>query len=92
MKDQLIYDEQRSEEVVPEQRSMSQEVDIPKAIGEDNGNFYEQQLPDARMHQRISFIKSGIRLLGYVLLPFDIVAATIFLFISEVVGILEELV
>jgi len=25
----------------------------------------EQQLPDARKHQIISFIKSGIRILGY---------------------------
>ena len=55
-------------------------------------DFDKQQLPDARKHQIISFIKSGIRILGYVLLPFDIVAATVVLVISEVVGILEELV
>tara|TARA_R110000744_G_scaffold19900_11_gene52347 strand:+ start:209 stop:373 length:165 start_codon:yes stop_codon:yes gene_type:complete len=52
----------------------------------------KQELPDAKKHQRISFIKSGIRILGYVLLPFDMVAATIILIISEVIGIFEELV
>tara|TARA_R110000796_G_scaffold36463_1_gene92851 strand:- start:277 stop:444 length:168 start_codon:yes stop_codon:yes gene_type:complete len=52
----------------------------------------KQQLPDARKHQIISFIKSGIRIVGYVLIPFSLVSATIVLILSEVVGILEELV
>ena len=52
----------------------------------------KQELPDARLHQIVSFIKSGIRLLGYVLLPIEVVGATIILVISEVIGILEELV
>jgi hypothetical protein len=50
------------------------------------------QYPDARKHQIISFIKSGIRILGYILLPFNLVASVIFLILSEVVGIIEELV
>jgi hypothetical protein len=69
-----------------DQRTMSQAVSGSTAIAN------EQQLPDARKHQIISFIKSGVRLFGYVLLPFDIVAATVILFMSEVIGILEELV
>ena len=52
----------------------------------------KQQLPDARKHQQISFVKSGIRILGYALIPFSLVWATIILVLSEVVGILEELV
>tara|TARA_R110001599_G_scaffold281560_2_gene483330 strand:+ start:740 stop:937 length:198 start_codon:yes stop_codon:yes gene_type:complete len=52
----------------------------------------KQQLPDARKHQIISFIKSGIRIIGYALLPFNLVASVIFLILSEVVGIIEELV
>jgi len=52
----------------------------------------EQKLPDARNHQMISFIKSGIRLLGYVFLPFDLTIAMGVLFFSEIVGIIEELV
>jgi len=52
----------------------------------------QQQLPDARKHQIISFIKSGIRILGYALLPFNLVASVIFLILSEIVGIIEELV
>ena len=52
----------------------------------------KQQLPDARKHQIISFIKSGIRIIGYALLPFNLVASVIFLILSEIVGIIEELV
>tara|TARA_R110001592_G_scaffold96816_2_gene277692 strand:- start:199 stop:396 length:198 start_codon:yes stop_codon:yes gene_type:complete len=52
----------------------------------------KQQLPDARKHQIISFIKSGIRIVGYALLPFNLVMSVIFLILSEVVGIIEELV
>ena len=48
--------------------------------------------PDAKKHQIISFIKSGIRILGYALLPFHLVASVIFLILSEIVGVIEELV
>lgn len=41
-------------------------------------------------HQTISFIKSGIRLLGYTLIPFNLVAAAAILFVSEVLGVVEE--
>ena len=48
--------------------------------------------PDAKKHQIISFIKSVIRILGYALLPFNLVMSVIFLILSEMVGIIEELV
>lgn len=48
--------------------------------------------PDARKHQVVSFVKSGIRILGYVLIPFNLILAAIVLVISEGVGIYEELV
>ena len=51
-----------------------------------------QQLPDAKKHQQISFIKSGIRIIGYACIPFSIFWATTFLILSEVVGIIEEMV
>ena len=51
-----------------------------------------QHHPDARKHQIISFIKSGIRIIGYALIPFSLIYATFVLIFSEVVGILEELV
>ena len=50
------------------------------------------KLPDPKLHQQISFIKSGIRILGYGLIPFSLIWATIILILSEVVGIVEELV
>ena len=58
-------------------------------------NFTEdtkQQLPDAKKHQQISFVKSGIRILGYGFLPFNIGVAVTLLIVSEAVGIIEELV
>ena len=51
-----------------------------------------KEYPDAKKHQLVSFIKSGIRILGYILIPFDLVWAAGLLVISEVVGIIEELV
>ena len=50
------------------------------------------KLPDPKLHQQVSFIKSGIRILGYGLIPFSLVWATIILILSEVMGIVEELV
>lgn len=41
-------------------------------------------------HQNISYIKSAIRILGYFLLPIDLVSATIVLIISEIIGVYEE--
>ena len=48
--------------------------------------------PDARKHQIVSFIKSGIRILGYCFIPFNLVTSAILLILSEIVGIIEELV
>ena len=50
------------------------------------------QMPDQKWHRRISFIKSGIRIIGYGFIPFNLVTATILLVVSEAVGIIEELV
>ena len=51
-----------------------------------------QKIPDPKLHQRISFIKSGIRIAGYVFLPFNLEIAAGVLILSEVIGIIEELV
>ena len=48
--------------------------------------------PDPKLHQQISFIKSGLRIAGYIAIPFTIEIAVVLLVISEVVGIIEELV
>jgi len=50
------------------------------------------KLPDPKLHQIISFVKSGIRILGYIFIPFNIGVAVTLLVVSEVVGIIEELV
>ena len=51
-----------------------------------------EKLPDTRKHQIVSVIKSGIRILGYIVLPFDILVSASLLVFSEAVGIYEELV
>lgn len=48
--------------------------------------------PDPKSHQRISFLKSAVRITGYVALPFGIGLATVILVISELIGVFEELV
>ena len=49
-------------------------------------------MPNQKWHQIVSFIKSGIRIIGYILIPFDLVIAASVLVISEIIGIVEELV
>jgi len=51
-----------------------------------------EKMPDQKWHQIISFIKSGVPIVGYGIIPFDLVAAAIVLIFSEVIGIIEELV
>jgi hypothetical protein len=63
--------------------SKSQVRDMEQALG---------LMPDQKWHRRISFIKSGIRIVGYFAIPFNIPAAVSLLVASEVVGIVEELV
>ncbi len=48
--------------------------------------------PNQKWHKYVSFIKSGVRILGYALLPFNLVSATFVLIFSELIGIIEELV
>ena len=52
----------------------------------------KQDHPDAKKHQIVSFVKSGIRILGYIFIPFNIDVAVTLLIVSEAVGILEEMV
>jgi len=50
------------------------------------------KMPNQKWHQIISFIKSGVRIVGYCFIPFNLVLATVLLVLSEVIGIVEELV
>ena len=51
-----------------------------------------QELPDAYWYQKISFIKSAIRIAGYGLLLYSVPIAVGVLIFSEAIGIIEELV
>ena len=79
--------------------------EIQNAKGLDNQTQIQQRLeevtkemhgyngyPDAKKHQIVSFVKSGIRIVGYCLIPFNLFAAALVLVLSEGVGIMEELV
>jgi hypothetical protein len=48
--------------------------------------------PDPKLHQTISFLKSTVRISGYGALMYSISLGVFVLIISEVIGILEELV
>ena len=51
-----------------------------------------QHHPDARKHQIVSFVKSTIRIVGYIYLPINLWVAALLLIMAEAVGIYEELV
>jgi hypothetical protein len=51
-----------------------------------------KHMPNQKWHKYVSFLKSGVRILGYAFLPFNLVVATIILIFSEIIGIVEELV
>ena len=50
------------------------------------------KMPNQKWHQIVSFNKSGVRIVGYILIPFDLVVAASVLVFSEVIGIIEEMV
>ena len=51
-----------------------------------------EKLPDPKKHQIISFVKSGVRILGYIFIRFDLGVAVTLLIVSEGIGIVEEMV
>ena len=51
-----------------------------------------EHMPNQKWHQIISFIKSGIRLVGYGLLLYSLEFAVGVLILSDLIGIIEELV
>jgi hypothetical protein len=53
---------------------------------------HEDFMPDQLWHRRFSFFKSGARIIGYILLPYDLMLGVVILVISEIGGIAEELV
>ena len=63
----------------------------PNPVILDSG-YKLEHMPDQKWHRYVSFIKSGIRILGYAIIPFDLVIATGVLILSEIIGIIEELV
>ena len=51
-----------------------------------------EYMPDQKWHQIISFVKSAIRIIGFIALPYFLVGGALLLVLAEVLGIVEELV
>ena len=63
------------------------------SIKKESKTKKHQPLPDAKMHQVISFFKSGVRLVACVFAIFGMFELGFLgLFLAELVGIVEELV
>ena len=50
------------------------------------------EYPDPKLHQLVSFLKSAVRISGYVALFWSVSLGAVILIISELIGIIEELV
>ena len=61
-------------------------------VEEDYRKIDIDKMPNQKWHQIVSFIKSGVRIIGYCFIPFNLIVATIILVLSEIIGILEEMV
>jgi hypothetical protein len=61
-------------------------------VEEDYRKIDIDKMPNQKWHQIVSFIKSGVRIIGYCFIPFNLIVATILLVLSEIIGIFEELV
>jgi|TARA_B100001094_G_scaffold285139_1_gene299087 hypothetical protein len=66
------------------------EIKDMDGIVKDRENL--ENMPNQKRHQIVSFIKSGIRLGGYFLLLFNLEVAVGILILSEMIGVIEELV
>jgi len=64
----------------------------PLFVEEDFRKIDIDKMPNQKWHQIVSFIKSGVRIIGYCFIPFNLIVATILLVLSEIIGILEEMV
>jgi hypothetical protein len=68
-------------------------IDVPpRYVREDFKKIDIDKMPNQKWHQIVSFIKSGVRIIGYCFIPFNLIVATILLVLSEIIGILEEMV
>jgi hypothetical protein len=71
----------------------SEVIDVPPIfMREDFKKIDIDKMPNQKWHQIVSFIKSGVRIIGYCFIPFNLIIATILLVLSEIIGILEEMV
>jgi hypothetical protein len=64
--------EQKKKELSPEDFKTYTNFTTQQELLEEAARRNLLAIPDPKLHQTISFIKSGIRILGYFLLPFNL--------------------
>ena len=55
-------------------------------------NNTNKEIPDPKKHKTVSLVKSTIRMIGYILLIYSIPTSIGVLVLSEVLGVMEEMV
>jgi len=86
------------EELTGEKNPLTGEIDYKKPLPFCKEYLTKEQdkdldkMPNQKWHQIVSFIKSGVRIIGYCFIPFNLIVATVLLVVSEVIGIIEEMV
>lgn len=74
-------------------RKMRNENYLEDRVSDHTSPKQPVNYPDARMHKIVSFVKSGVRIAGYLLLTVDqLVLCAFVLILSEMIGIYEEVV
>ena len=63
-----------------------------KQILENKNKIDFSYMPDQKKHLIVSLVESGTRLVGYSLLLYSLPIAVFVLILSELIGIIEELV
>lgn len=54
-------------------------------------NFLKEHNRKKKFHKNVSYIKSTIRIIGYILLPISLLWGAVILVVSEILGYLEEI-
>ena len=76
-------------------KKLHEKISIASPETNDKKTNFDTEIkdfPNPKKHKQISFLKSAVRILGYVIIPLNLENAVILLVASEIIGIIEELV
>lgn len=88
-----IFNPELHSKIKGKQIKYSTRVDKKPNFLEDNRIIPDvSHMPNQKRHKIVSFIKSSVRIIGYGLIPFNLTIACVVLIVSELIGIVEEMV